>query len=178
DFNNNGSLNYENYGLSQNGLTTARQVPVHSVLMVCIGATIGKCGFSERAIATNQQVNALTPTNNFSYRYIYYQMLSDSFQRLVINNSGQATLPIINKTKWSKLSLSFPPTIKEQIRIENLLDSLSVETQRLESVYRRKLELLADLKQSLLHKAFTGELTADQLYETPESEDLLKVAES
>jgi type I restriction enzyme S subunit len=44
DFNTDGSLDYENDGLSEKGLSVARNVAAGSVLMVCIGATIGKCG--------------------------------------------------------------------------------------------------------------------------------------
>jgi len=38
------------------------------------------------------------------------------------------------------------------------LDSLSEETKRLEAIYQRKLDALAELKQSLLQRAFAGEL--------------------
>lgn len=37
-------------------------------------------------------------------------------------------------------------------------DALSVETQRLESIYQQKLDALDELKQSLLHQAFSGNL--------------------
>ncbi len=37
----------------------------------------------------------------------------------------------------------------------------SLVAERLESIHRQKLTILAELKQSILHKAFTGELTAD-----------------
>jgi len=53
----------------------------------------------------------------------------------------------------------FPfPTVAEQRRIVTKLDSLSEETQRLESIYRQKLTALDDLKKSLLHQAFSGQL--------------------
>lgn len=39
--------------------------------------------------------------------------------------------------------------------------TLREEAQRLESIYRQKLAALNELKQSILQKAFTGELTAD-----------------
>ena len=35
---------------------------------------------------------------------------------------------------------------------------LPIDTQRLESIYQRKLAALDELKKSLLHRAFTGEL--------------------
>src|SRR5690606_26382023 len=38
---------------------------------------------------------------------------------------------------------------------------LQRESQRLRSICERKLELLAQLKQSILHRAFTGELTGE-----------------
>jgi type I restriction enzyme S subunit len=38
------------------------------------------------------------------------------------------------------------------------LDGLSEETQRLESLYQRKLTALDELKKSLLHQAFSGAL--------------------
>ncbi len=38
------------------------------------------------------------------------------------------------------------------------LNSLATETQRLESLYRQKLAALEELKQSLLHQAFSGAL--------------------
>jgi type I restriction enzyme S subunit len=38
---------------------------------------------------------------------------------------------------------------------------LREEHQRLESIYQQKLTALTELKQSLLQKAFSGELTAD-----------------
>jgi len=158
DFRADGSLDYEKDGLSQKGLAGARKVPSGSVLMVCIGATIGKCGYCDRDVTTNQQINSLTPTDGSSHRFIYYQMLTDGFQRRVMHASGQATLPIINKSKWSSLPVWLPPTIAEQKRIAAKLDALVAETQRLASLYQRKLAALEELKKSLLHQAFKGAL--------------------
>jgi len=158
DFDADGSLDYENDGLTEKGLSKARKVAAGSALMVCIGATIGKCGYSDRDITTNQQINALTPFKGVSNKFVYYQMLTESFQRRVMLSSGQATLPIINKSKWNALTLALPPTLEEQKRIVAKFDSLCEETQRLASVYERKLAALEELKKSLLHQAFTGQL--------------------
>ena len=158
DFYTDGSLNYERDGLTEKGLSVARKVAAGSVLMVCIGATIGKCGYCDRDITTNQQINALTPFKNVSNKFVYYQMLTEEFQRRVVLNSGQATLPIINKSKWAALTVALPPTTEEQELIVAKLDALSVETQRLELIYKRKLVSLQALKMSLLDRAFTGKL--------------------
>jgi type I restriction enzyme S subunit len=158
DFNTDGSLDYENDGLSDKGLAEARKVTAGSVLMVCIGATIGKCGYCNRDITTNQQTNALTPFDGVSHKFVYYQMLTESFQRRVLLSSGQATLPIINKSKWSALTVALPPKLEDQKRIVAKFEALRAETQRLESIYQQKLAALEALKKSLLHQAFTGEL--------------------
>ena len=46
----------------------------------------------------------------------------------------------------------------EQQRVVPAMDFLSAQTQRLESLYRRKLAALDELKKSLLQQAFAGEL--------------------
>jgi type I restriction enzyme, S subunit len=158
DFNKDGTLDYDKDGLSENGWKAARKVAPGSVLMVCIGATIGKCGYCERDVTTNQQINALTPNNGVSYKFLYYQMLTERFRRSVIHSSSQATLPIINKSKWGALTVLLPSKANEQNVIVGNLDALFEETQRLESIYQRKLEKLEALKKSLLHHAFTGQL--------------------
>lgn len=157
DFNPDGSLDYGASGLSEQGYATARVVPSGAALMVCIGATIGKCGYTDRDVTTNQQINALIPYEGLSARFLYFQMLTRGFQEKVRENAGQATLPIINKTKWGLLPVVVPP-LEMQESIVSALEAIRVETRRLESIYRRKLAALEELKQSLLHRAFSGQL--------------------
>jgi type I restriction enzyme S subunit len=57
-----------------------------------------------------------------------------------------------------KIKIPLPP-LEEQQTIVHQLDALRAETQKLESVYQKKLLALNELKKSILQKAFTGELT-------------------
>ncbi len=50
------------------------------------------------------------------------------------------------------------PALAEQQMIVEKLDALRTESERLESIYRQKLTALDDLKKSLLHQAFNGQL--------------------
>ncbi|HEY9783128.1 MAG TPA: restriction endonuclease subunit S [Leptolyngbyaceae cyanobacterium] len=71
----------------------------------------------------------------------------------------------INGTKLKGYPISLPSlSIQKQI-VENL-SFLRTETQRLEAIYRQKISALNELKQSILQKAFTGELTADTANQT------------
>jgi type I restriction enzyme S subunit len=52
----------------------------------------------------------------------------------------------------------FLPSPDEQKEIVTQLDAFAAETQRLTRIYEQKLAALAELKKSLLHQAFSGEL--------------------
>lgn len=62
-------------------------------------------------------------------------------------------------TKIGEVVVAFPTSIPEQRRIASMLAELATETQRLARLYEQKQAALAALKKSLLHQAFTGELT-------------------
>jgi type I restriction enzyme S subunit len=56
------------------------------------------------------------------------------------------------------VKVAYPKSVAEQNRVAALINELHEETQRLESLYQRKLTALDDLKKSLLHQAFSGQL--------------------
>ncbi len=51
------------------------------------------------------------------------------------------------------------PDIEEQTAIVTRLRALSLDIRSMQTIYSRKLDALASLKQSLLTKAFAGDLT-------------------
>lgn len=157
DFNSDGTIDLEKQKLSQIGMSVSRVVKEKSALMVCIGATIGKCGFVEVDVVTNQQINSVTPNSDFSHKFIYLQMLTSSFQKKIINSSGQATLPIINKSKWESLTMKFPP-LSKQLEIVERFENLRFETQNLKNSQLVKIRNTHLFKQSILKQAFNGEL--------------------
>ncbi|MDO8490340.1 MAG: restriction endonuclease subunit S [bacterium] len=153
-----GSVRYNNRGLSAEGLRVGRKIEKNSVLMVCIGATIGKVGFATEAVSCNQQINTLTPLDKYEAKLFYYLLSTKSFFNKIIKGSSQATLPIINKGKWENLLVTFPKSLSEQKAIVKKLDTLSAQTKKLEEIYKQKLTNLDELKKSVLKKAFAGEM--------------------
>ena len=67
-------------------------------------------------------------------------------------------VPNLHLEEIREVSISFPSQLAEQDRLVLKLNALSEETQRLESIYQRKLAALDALKKSLLHQAFNGKL--------------------
>lgn len=93
-------------------------------------------------------------------RFLLHFMKSSSTRNRLTQEGGGANINNINQAKLSLLSVPIPPFSKQEA-IASTLDELSEETLRLGSLFQQKLTALTELKQSILHKAFTGELTAD-----------------
>lgn len=70
---------------------------------------------------------------------------------------GQSTRNQVPITKQREFIHVIPP-IEDQLRIAASLDILLEQTERLDAIYQQKLTALDDLKKSLLHRAFSGEL--------------------
>lgn len=99
-------------------------------------------------------------------RYLYYFFHSPYFQNEIKTIAGAgSTRAYIGITSQLQLKISYPK-IDDQKRYADSFDALISETQRLESIYRQKIAALNELKQSILQKAFTGELTADTANQT------------
>lgn len=98
--------------------------------------------------------------------FLYYLLLSNDFTDYVIAGSARAGMPKVNREHLFAYSVALPK-VDEQKAIVEKLDAVFVEGQRLETIYQQKLDSLNELKQSLLQKAFSGELAANNVIEIP-----------
>ena len=90
-------------------------------------------------------------------RFLLYFMKSRPARSRLTSDEGGASINRINQAKLAALA-AFPPLLKKQEGIVIHLDAFSEESKRLASIYERKLAALEELKTSLLHQAFNGEL--------------------
>ena len=90
--------------------------------------------------------------------FLRYLLLSQPVQQRIHAKGTGATVKGIKASLLKTIEISFPKSLTEQEKIVSKLDSLAIETQHLESIYQQKLAKLEELKKSLLHQAFTGEL--------------------
>jgi len=67
-------------------------------------------------------------------------------------------VPNLHLEEIREVRLHFPEDLMAQDRLVAEVDELLAETQRLTRIYERKLTALEELKKSLLHQAFNGEL--------------------
>ena len=90
--------------------------------------------------------------------YLFHLLLSKGFTDYAIKGSARAGMPKVNREHLFEFRV-WLPDVKKQKVLARKLDELHEQTQRLESLYQRKLTALDALKQSLLHQAFSGQLT-------------------
>lgn len=89
-------------------------------------------------------------------RFLLYLLEWDVDQIKLAHGTG-TTMMHVSKGSMESRVVPIPP-LHLQSGIVSKLDSLREETQRLTRLYERKLAALEELKKSLLHQAFNGEL--------------------
>ncbi len=153
-------------GLSLQGIKKARLLPPNSILVTCIGATIGKTGFIRQEGASNQQINAIITDKSISPEYIYFICISPYFQKSIMDNASSTTLPILNKGKFEVLSLPVPPLEEQRKIVEEIERCLSV-ADNIEATIEQTLKQGERLRQSILKNAFEGKLVPQDPNDEP-----------
>ncbi|MEX1027001.1 MAG: restriction endonuclease subunit S, partial [Candidatus Paceibacterota bacterium] len=146
------------------GKLTARRLSRYSLrehdIVIGRRGEIGRC-----AVVKREHDGWLCGTGSFFIRpsgltnsdYLAHLLRSQYYRRQLERLSGRATMPSISNSDLANLVVRVPPLERQKQRLR-CLECLSNETQRLASIYRRKLTAFDELKKSLLNRAFSGQL--------------------
>ena len=107
--------------ITDKGLRVIRPVPENSILVVCIGSTIGKVGMASTIMATNQQINSIICNPKWNHHFVYYWL--EKISDYLVSLSGKHAIPILNKTLFSFVLIPKPSKNEQEI-IGTLLDSV------------------------------------------------------
>jgi len=143
--------------ISKLGATKARLLPEKSIMVTCIGATIGKTGMNKKIGATNQQINSIIPNEKYVSEFVYYFCISEFFQNQIKKCASSTTLPILNKTKFESLPFVELPKV-EQTQIVEEIEKRFSAADNLEKAIDESLKQSETLRQSILKQAFEGRL--------------------
>jgi len=124
-------------------------LPKDTVLVVCIGSTIGKTGVTYTKSVTNQQINAIICNDKTNSHYVYYAL---SFRTEFLKSfSGVAAVPIIKKSLFEHFSIPLPP-LPEQKKIAEILSTVDRAIEKVDEDIEKTQRLKKGLMQELLTK--------------------------
>lgn len=130
-----------------------------TLLIAMYGATAGRLGILNLDSATNQAVCAFLHKDNknikFLEKFLFYFLFF--IRDKIIKDSFGGAQPNISQTYIKNLQIPLPP-LKEQEQITSHLDELSSHVKNLKQNYQAQIKDLQELKNSLLDKAFKGNL--------------------
>jgi len=158
-------INYCDGKITEDGLknSNAKYLPLNSVIIALNGQgkTRGTVAMLRIKATCNQSLVSIYPNNTEMIlpEYIYYNLDSRYNEiRKITGDSGNdrrgLNMPLIKN-----INISYPKSIDQQKKYIVKFKELKKNTKKLESIYNQELTDLEELKQSILQKAFKGELT-------------------
>lgn len=137
--------------------SSAKIYPTDTVVIAMYGATIGKVGILGIPAATNQACACaiVKPSTDYKYLFYYAQSQKDDF----IKKGKGGAQPNISQEIIKFHQFPLPPLAEQQSivdRIESLFAKLDEAKEKAQAV----VDSFETRKAAILHKAFTGELTA------------------
>ena len=178
DIGSNGEIVYNKQMLSEEGIKKGKLILKNSIMMVCIGGSIGKVGITNKDCSCNQQINVITPHLTEIVKFLFYCLFSPYFYNTVLTIAPQTTLPIISKSKWEQIIIPLPPLAEQKRIVEKLEEILPLVEE-----YGKNEEILSEMnqklpkqiRQSILQYAVQGKLVEQNPQDEPASELLKRI---
>ena len=137
----------------------ANLFPANTTMIVGIGGTAGKVGYTIKESYCNQQITALINKSNTYPKYITYLMFC--FSDVLKDNALYTTLPILNNQFIGNFSICIPKKLSEQRKIADYLDTKCSEIDATAEDIQKEISLLEDYKKSVITEAVTKGLNPD-----------------
>ena len=130
-------------------LIFAREAPAGNVAVIPNGL---KVCLGQRTVLIRSKMAV------FDSDFLASLLLTPQMQQRLVAHSKGATVKHINMKDIRALDVGAIPSLDVQRVLARIMSDVSNERERLETIYQQKLTALDDLKKSLLHQAFSGQL--------------------
>lgn len=142
-----------------------RIAPRQGDILLAKNGTTGVAAIVDRDVVFDIYVSLawLRPSEKILGRFMWHYINSPLAKEQFNKRLKGVGVPNLHLKEIREVSICYPEAIEDQEKIVEKLDQISDEVQRLEAIYEQKLKDLAELKQSLLQKAFSGELTSSNV---------------
>ena len=154
------NANHRMIGYSQTysdlGLVQSKMWPKGTICIAIVGATVGETAILDfDACFPDSVIGIVVNEQVADCEYVEY--LLQSFKAILKEKGKGTARDNINLGTFEGQKFPFPE-LELQRKIVSTLNDLNEETQRLECIYQQKLAALDELKKSLLHQAFSGQV--------------------
>ncbi|MDD3898657.1 MAG: restriction endonuclease subunit S, partial [Syntrophomonadaceae bacterium] len=129
--------------------------PAGTIMIIGIGATMGRVGFMLEEGSCNQQLTGLVVKAGIYSRELLYWLYAMSYY--VRNMANFTTLPILNNQVLCNISCIVPP-IDVQQHIADYLDQKCADIDRIINANNDMIEKLKEYRQSIVYEAVTGKI--------------------
>ncbi|ATI37557.1 MULTISPECIES: restriction endonuclease subunit S [Acinetobacter] len=137
-----------------------KPMPKGSIMMIGIGATLGKVAITNVDCTTNQQINSLIPIEDVNAKYLMYQL--NSLRDIVKLLSSASTLGIINQEKTKCLKI-IVPSLNDQNEIVEFLDKELNEISAVKKSVEQTINKLKEYRSTLITQVVTGKIDVRNL---------------
>lgn len=124
-------------------------------IIIATRVGLGKVCILAQDTAINQDLKGIVPVKQITSKFLFWWF--KSIKNKIVETGVGATVKGVKLPFIQNLDVPFID-IKEQQKIVAQLDELQEQTKKLEQIYEQKIKDLDELKQSILQKAFNGEL--------------------
>ena len=149
--------------------SSAKIFPKETVVMAMYGATIGKTAIFGIDASTNQACACAICHKELDNHFLF-NFLKSKKDYFLYNAKGGAQ-PNISQEIIKNTLIPLPPTLAEQQRIVNRIESMFAKLDEAKEKAQNVVDGFETRKAAILHKAFTGELTAKWRKENGVSDD-------
>lgn len=133
-------------------------VKKNDILISMIGANRGMaCIVDVDEIFSIKNVGLIKESLNINKYYLLYYLKTNYAKQYITEKSKGGAQEFVGLTALRAFPILYV-AVEEQQKIVQQLDELQEQTKKLEQIYTQKLQDLNELKQSILQKAFNGEL--------------------
>ncbi|EDO59771.1 type I restriction modification DNA specificity domain protein [[Clostridium] leptum DSM 753] len=153
-----GASNLENNVFTiERWIENPQVISLKNDVLLSVKGTIGKVYLQkEEKVNISRQIMAIRTSSTLFPRFTYWLVnnISDSFRQ-----AGNGLIPGISREDILQKEVPFPP-LPEQQRIVDRIESLFAKLDEAKQKTQEALNSYETRKAAILHKAFTGELTA------------------
>ena len=164
-----GTIKYEN-GVKINDHEKFKIAPKNTPLLCIEGGSAGrKLGFSEEEVCFGNKLCAFV-CRDINPKLLYFYLQSNFFYHCFMKER-HGLIGGVSVNTLKQIPIPLPPTLAEQQRIVNRIESMFAKLDEAKEKAQNVVDGFETRKAAILHKAFTGELTAKWRKENGVSDD-------